>query len=356
MKKKRTIVETLRDIEEDVVNVVIRHIRNRTLHRHLLLSTDTISPAYKKEIKEYWGKFNVRINTDWHKFYSSRTKLYDVRYIPEDLHIAKIDKYYNDKSLSRGVDDKNYYSLWFPNIKKPRIVVRKINGLYYDEGFTLLDQVEVIALCQGYEELIVKPAIGSGNGQGIDFWKRSQGTSELERIIFDGVDDLTVQEILEQHEELEKVHHNSINTIRIMSLLLGEKVHIVSSVLRMGTGESRVDNLIAGGLACGIKENGQLKDIAYSFFGVKYDRHPQGFVFADGIVPSFDQIKKIIMEEHMKLAHFRLISWDFSVDKEGNPVLIEMNLREGATRLHQLNNGPLFGNLTEEVLSEVFLK
>jgi hypothetical protein len=356
MKKKRRVVDILRDIEEEVINVVIKNIRNKKLHRKLLLNTDMITPEYKKETQDYWGKYNIRVNTDWHKFYSSRTGIYDVRFIPEDLHIAKIDKFYSNKSLSKGVDDKNYYDIWFPNIKRPETVVRKINGLYYDGNFKYLDKDEVVPLCQKYKRLIIKPAIGSGGGKGIEFWNSNQASSELERILFEGIDSLNVQDIMDQHEELKKIHSSSINTIRTISLLSGGKVHILSSVLRMGINGTRVDNFRAGGLACGIKENGQLKDVAYSALGVKYDRHPQGFVFSDCIVPSFDKIQETVVAEHMKLAHFRLISWDFSVDSEGIPVLIEPNLREGAIGLHQLCNGPIFGNLTEAVLVEVFLK
>lgn len=355
-KNKRRWVDILRDIEEDVVNIVIKRLRNKKLRERMLLDTDTISNEFRNDIREYWGKYNIRVNADWHKFYSSRTNIYDVRFIPEDLHIAKIDKFLSSKTLSKGVDDKNYYDIWFPEIKKPKTVVRKINGFYYDGNYKYLDEDRVVSLCQEYEDLIIKPAIGIGGSQGIEFWNRNQGTEDLKRIIFEGIDSLNVQEIFEQHEELGKAHPASINTIRTISLLKDGKVHILSSVLRMGVNGKRVDNVRAGGIACGIKENGQLKDIAYSSLGERYDRHPQGFVFSDCIVPSYDKILETIKEEHIKLAHFRLISWDFTVDKEGIPVLIEPNLREGAIGIHQLNNGPLFGDLTEEILDEVFLK
>lgn len=35
------------------------------------------------------------------------------------------------------------------------------------------------------------------------------------------------------------------------------------------------DNASAGGITCGIKENSQLKDVAYSKYGIKFDRHPR---------------------------------------------------------------------------------
>lgn len=56
------------------------------------------------------------------------------------------------------------------------------------------------------------------------------------------------------------------------------------------------------------------------------------------------------------MPHFRLISWDFAVDIDHEPVMIEANLRYGELDFHQLNNGPLFGKDTRKILDEVFGK
>ena len=50
----------------------------------------------------------------------------------------------------------------------------------------------------------------------------------------------------------------------------------------------------------------------------------------------------------------RLISWDFAIDENGEPMLIEMNISYGELDFHQLCNGPIFGDKTEDVLNEVF--
>ena len=50
----------------------------------------------------------------------------------------------------------------------------------------------------------------------------------------------------------------------------------------------------------------------------------------------------------------RLISWDFAVDPQGEPVLIEVNLTYGGVLVHQLCNGPIFGDRTEDILSRVY--
>ena len=78
-----------------------------------------------------------------------------------------------------------------------------------------------------------------------------------------------------------------------------------------------------------------------------------GIRFADVIVPSYDKIIAMIKEQHLKLAHFKLIGWDFSVNVKGEPVFIENNVCPGS---NQITCGPTFGDLTERVLEEVFVK
>ena len=83
-----------------------------------------------------------------------------------------------------------------------------------------------------------------------------------------------------------------------------------------------------------------------------------------GTVPTFtgykingyDKIIDIIKEQHKKFAHFKLISWDFAIDENKEPVFIEFNLKAGELDFHQFNNGPILGDLTDEVLEEIFIK
>ena len=56
------------------------------------------------------------------------------------------------------------------------------------------------------------------------------------------------------------------------------------------------------------------------------------------------------------IGNFRLVSWDLSADENGEVILIESNMRKGGIRIHQIDNGPMFGEVTEKVLNEVFKK
>lgn len=355
-KAKRSAFSFFNRLETVTINFAMKLHYRWKLKRQYALKTDLISHQFKKEVLSYWRTYTNKIKPDWHKYYSSRNGIFDVRYVPDDLYYTVIDQHFNNRRHSFGVMNKNYFSLWFPEVKQPSVVIRKINGLFYDESYHLLSPKEALERCLPFKELIIKPAVGTGGGRGITFWHQTYGIESLKKNLLLDEHDYIVQELIIQHEQLQRIHSNSINSVRVITLLFKGKVHILSSVLRMGIDGNRVDNASAGGITCGIKEDGRLKDVAYSARGIRYDQHPQGAVFRDCVVPSFDRIQALVKKEQEKMANFKMISWDISVGEDGELILIEANLRLGEVGFHQLNNGPLFGDLTDEVLEEVFVR
>jgi hypothetical protein len=123
----------------------------------------------------------------------------------------------------------------------------------------------------------------------------------------------------------------------------------------MALGDKAVDNTSRGGIACGIGKDGRLKPRAFDEAGTMFEKHPAtGVTFSDVVLPSLDVAEKLIKQAHIRIPHFRLVSWDIAFDEQENPVLIESNLKDGGLYSHQLNNGPLFGSDTEKILDEAF--
>ncbi len=140
-----------------------------------------------------------------------------------------------------------------------------------------------------------------------------------------------------------------------MTLVFDGQVHVLSSVLRMGVKGSKVDNASQGGIVCGIKPNGQLKNVAYNTSGKKFFQHQQGVAFESVTIPSFDECRDLVTSLAKRFSSVsRLISWDLAIDELGHPMLIEFNLTIGELDFHQFCNGPIFGNMTEDVLKDVF--
>ena len=316
-----------------------------------------IDKNYKKKIKEYWSKYK-NINTNYHKMYSDVNGIKDVRYIPDYIYFYYITQYFNDVKSSTAIDDKNYYDTLLSDVKQPTTVIKNIDDVFYDEKFLMIDKEKAINIVKKElkveKELLIKPTIATSGGKNVKVIKNGMN---VEEILDTYKSNYIIQKLVMQSQELEKIHKESVNTIRTISLLYKGKVVILSSCLRMGIGDSRIDNASAGGITCGTKEDGTLRNRAFDKHGNIYDKHPTTDFNFDGYkIVGYDRIVEKIKELHPKFAHFKLISWDFAIDKNHEPIFIEFNLRAGELDFHQFNNGPIFGDLTDEILSDVFSK
>ena len=162
-----------------------------------------------------------------------------------------------------------------------------------------------------------------------------------------------VTEPIKQTGALHQINPSSVNTVRFMTFMHDNKVTLLSAVLRMGGTGSRVDNAHGGGVFCGITNEGITKSLGWNQEFDKFDKHPNGNKF-DGIrIPNYKKAVDIVKRQHMRLGHFKLVSWDVALSDD-EIYIIEFNLTPQGIDLHQICNGPLFGELTDEVLGEYF--
>lgn len=357
-KKMRALYMNFFDgIETSCANLISNVQETRS--RKKRMPEDSVPQSLRKEVAAYWKQFGVKVSPEWAWYYGARNGIVDPRYIPNTLAYARMDQHFNDRKLGYGFNDKNYYARIFGgDIRQPGTVVRKIKGFLLDEEYQQITLDEAVRRISGEREVICKPSLESGSGRSIAFWNTERDAQKIRDFLADDREaDYIVQQLIIQHDEMKRVHESSINSVRIMSLLMKDGVHIISSVLRMGVGGSRLDNLSAGGIVCGIREGGRLDKYAYeNYRGARAEVHPQGFVYEGFCVPGYDKAVDLVRRAHPMIPHFRLVSWDIAIDAQGEPVLIEANMRKGGVAVHQFPNGPLFGDMTDQVLREVFSK
>lgn len=139
-----------------------------------------------------------------------------------------------------------------------------------------------------------------------------------------------IQEGVEQHPVMAALHPRSLNTMRLVTVrdLTSGRVEVFPSILRIGTGDSTVDNTSQGGLAVGIStDTGRLMDYGYykPGFGTRVEVHPDsGIRFADMTVPYFEEAKAQAAMLHDMLSGVHSIGWDVAVGPSG-PVFVEGN-------------------------------
>ncbi len=334
----------------------------KTLQKRLLNSV-SLTISEKERIDAFWekllpGDLKVKfLDYGFYEFYKCVVKdserLCD--YMPDLFYQAFIDEYFTNPQHTRPFDDKNLYDVYFHDVLRPKTVFRKIRNSYLDESYSPISMEQAIEMASVANEVILKVAKFSNGGKGVKFWNKDDHKKQELIDFLNSSTNIVCQEVLKQHAELNRLNATSVNTVRVMTLLFDDQVHVLSSVLRMGINGSRVDNASSGGIVCGILPDGRLKNVAFDMLGNKFTKHPQGTAFETVTVPNFSHL----IEQAKSLAFrfssmSRLISWDFAVDEIGQHVLIESNLTRGQVDFHQLCNGPIFGDITEDVLEEVF--
>lgn len=312
----------------------------------------------EEDIKSFWRHFKngKSPNLKWFEVFNlfEEDKQRLKYYIPNDFYYQYVDTLFADVEKSHVIDDKNMYDLYFSGANMPKTRFRKINGVYEDENYNLISIDEVLDRCQGH--MVIKKSVLSDSGKGVFFWDEDKTDRRMLINLLESLDNLIIQEKINQHALLSNIHPDSINTIRIVSLLFNGEVRILSSFLRMGTNGSVIDAAHAGGIVCGIDDKGVLSDFALDMKLNKLYKHPQGFIFKGQSISGFDGCKYIVKQYAPRFAYTsKLIAWDFAIDETGLPVLIEANFHYGGTiNIHQIFSGPIFGDITEDVLQYVF--
>ena len=316
----------------------------------------------REDINAFWSTYlsddlrDLFVNFSYYENYNS--VLSDGErlclYMPDSFYQTFIDEYYSNPQHSEPSDDKNLYDLYFHDVNRPVTLFRKTKDFILDGDYHEISLDDAIHLCRNEHEVILKKGKYSCGAKGILFWNAKQNVNDL-LCFLDGSPNIICQRVIKQHSELSRLNPTSVNTIRMLTFIFGGQVHILSSVLRMGVNGAKVDNASSGGIVCGIKPNGQLKNVAYSASGQKYNQHPQGTAFESVIIPNYEQCLSIVTSLAKRFCTVsRMISWDLAIDEIGNPMLIEFNLSLGQIDFHQLCNGPILGEMTEEVLNDVF--
>lgn len=318
------------------------------------LHLDELSKEQISLIKAFWKPYSTRFTMNYHKLYTTVTGKFDVRYIPDDLFYSVFNPYFNENHSA--LENKSYFPLLF-DCKMPNVAFHKINGCYLDRNYQLITEAQAVGICGNFNSVIFKPSTNSNGGKNIKIISGSNETALKDTIQeYRSVPSFIVQEVISQHKNLSAIHKSSINTIRVITLLMKNEVYVFPPVLRIGANNSIVDNAGSGGIMSGILPDGHLMNYAYSHDGTRFEKHPQGAIFKDCVVPSLDKIIDTVKRLAPRLPYNRYIAWDMAVGEDGEPILIEANLSMGGISAVQFSHGPLFGDITDDVLSEVFAK
>lgn len=174
-------------------------------------------------------------------------------------------------------------------------------------------------LCNCCAELIVKPEDGV-EGVGISKILSPSAASDR-RTLFDNLKkgSYMIEECIKQHPSI--VYNNSsVNTVRAHTMMdLNGDVHIMKMLLRVGVGDSVVDNYAHGGCVYELDAaTGHIISPSLKKDGSEVYVHPgtDTFVLGRG-VPNWDKVIEGIKSAHKFLPQCRFIGWDVAVTTDG---------------------------------------
>ena len=311
--------------------------------------------------QEHYGK---RISNRLHRLYESMNGTYCHDYFPEILYTLKLEKKLNEPKYSHVLCDKSLLNVIWGNtagVRTANEFVTCCNGITRDSDYHVVSPGRAYDILSNAGKVCIKPTVDTGSGKGLFFPVFHNGIDEktgesVQKILRRYGRNYTVQEYIQQHDTFSALHPSSLNTIRLITYIVNEAICHVPLAARIGSGKSEVDNIHAGGICVGVEDSGCLKSqairLGYGDKNEKFTEHPDTHViFGKHRLCNISQLISSAYALHAKTPQLGIISWDFTIDSNGIPVLIEANLMGQSIWFPQIVNGcSAFGDNTGAML------
>lgn len=364
----RKIIDKCVSHANDMYDVFLISHRRRTeiakfkdTRRIEIYKTISLSEEQKNAIDDVYVKhYGERIPYTWHRHYTAFTGHFDSLFFPELLYIPEFEHFLNpNNDYVEVFGDKNVLPMIAKSVgvAMPKTLFSCVNGICRDENNVFLGESDINSHLSTLGKVFIKPSVDSNSGNGCSVVKFENDIDTLSgRRIEDIISELgknyLVQECIECHESVKKLHPNSVNTFRIITYRWKDRIEHCPSILRIGMGNNVLDNAHAGGIFIGISDDGKLCSKAYTEFNRSYVSHPDtGVKFSEYEIPIYKDVLVAAERMHMSIPQIGLINWDFTISANGKPLLIEANTKGGGIWILQMAHGVgPFGDKTYEIL------
>ena len=316
--------------------------------RRKMIESFPLSPDQERAIDDYFMQnVGIKIPYDWHREYSSLTGKFHKEYVPEFFYTAMLQFGLCDLDYARVIDDKNFSSLLScTGVRTPRTIVRCSNGCITDPfsaGMTVEEAIDTLFL---EDSFILKKTSETTWGKDVFLVERKEiERGDLKRLLLSLGRNWRAEQRIVACKEITALHPASLNTFRVASYVLDGKAYADHAVLRIGVGDSHLDNSHSGGIFIGIDQEGRLREEAFTEKGVRWEGHPNsGLVFNGYLLPLFSRVLVAACNIQSFLAKCPFLDLDITLDENYIPVLTEINPLDGsAAWMLQMGNGePMF--------------
>lgn len=185
-----------------------------------------------------------------------------------------------------------------------------------------------LKFAQGKEKVIYKP-IEAAQGQGICvFHVEKDSVKEIHEKIKSlplGI----VEDWIEQHSVLEKIYPDAVNCLRIITVLKGNDVHMLTGGVTFAIKDEIANGSLESIIAPIDMQSGVINKPAATFGSDIYEKHPKTNSQIHGIqLPYWQEIKAMLQKAGKVIPQVGYIGWDIAITPNG-PILIEGNTSPG---------------------------
>ncbi|MDO4198119.1 MAG: sugar-transfer associated ATP-grasp domain-containing protein [Erysipelotrichaceae bacterium] len=226
--------------------------------------------------------------------------------------------------LFKTLNNKEYIDIFNDKLQFNKIFLPIMGREFIDIAESSYE--DFVRYCEDKKKIFCKPAdscSGKGIYKSIDI---DESTDLKELYDFFKENKLYVEDTIIQHPKMSSLHPESINTIRITTLVNSDGPHIMYALLRIGTDHRMVDNVASGGIYTVLSDNGKIVNPCWSDKTITtYTKHPTTNVDMIGFeIPYFKEAIELCKKAAMIKPEVAYVGWDVAITEKG-PVIVEGN-------------------------------
>lgn len=317
----------------------------------------SLTESEKHGIQKIWEPIGSGIiNLDYWRFY----KYYNGEkvsplYVPDNIYWSRIIRALNPISLTRTYINKSLYPITLRGgVKQPEVLANVINGVIYDSEMNRMSFNQAAEKIFIYErDVIIKPTVASSGGHGVIKLPAKTSLEEIKETLLSYGLNYICQGVVGQSKYTAVFNKSSLNTFRVNTVNINGNTTCECLMFRHGLNGNVVDNFAAGGVVCGMSKNGQFNGTNFNTKLQTLTNHPDGCPYTSFKIPHISDIIDAAVNAHQRfMPHIGHAAWDFAIDENECPVMIEVNLMLPGIIMEQLTSGnSIFGDRTEEVIN-----
>ena len=172
--------------------------------------------------------------------------------------------------------------------------------------------------CAKHNRFIVKP-VDSCFGRGVEIVTIQKSIKEtFYELLEKRKNGFLAEQLIVQVDEMAKFHPQSCNTVRIPTIRFDDRVEVIHPFLRVGRGDSVVDNAGSGGIIVAVDAQTGITIAAADEKGKSYTKHPETEYDLIGFkIPRWNEAIELVKELAQIIPMNRYTGWDVALTNDG---------------------------------------